>query len=319
MRDIMVGIVSRERFRTRVVCLLAAAALIAGCGGDDAEREESPAEGETIPDLSGLAWLGGDRFLAVHDAKNPDELDSPRLSILTLPDSLGGIEAEVVDVEWPDPQGPSSDLESADRVPGTDRVIFAESGDDGGDFQRIFLAEYSDGEVEIVDHIDWPRPVYNVEGLAVGRVGDELVFLYAERAQGEPSTEIRWAPLHLDPLRVGSFSRVTFSNPEPVGPDSRPVSALTADSEGTLYASSAIDPDRDGGPFTSAVWSIGELIEGEDGPDVELATEPELLGRADGFKVESVSVREHGDRAVVFAGTDDEYYGGTMRPLPSSP
>jgi hypothetical protein len=309
----------RARLVRRIVPLVAAAALVNGCGGNDAEGDRASAEGETIPDLSGLAWTGGDQFLAVHDAKNPDEIDSPRLSVLTLPDALGGIQAEAVDVEWPDAQGPSSDLESADRIPGTDRVIFAESGDDRGDFQRIFLAEHRGGEVEIVDYVEWPRPVFNVEGVAVGAVGDELVFLYAERAQGEPTTEIAWTRLRLDPLRLGSFRRVTFPNPAPVGSDSRPVSALTVDSAGAVYAASATDPDRDEGPFTSAVWRIGELTEGSGGVEVELIAEPELLARVDGFKVESVAVQEHGREVTVYAGTDDEYYGGTMRPLPGSP
>jgi hypothetical protein len=291
---------------------LAALPLLAGCGGDD-----DGAVAEPRPDLSGLAWLGGDRFLAVHDAKNPDELDRPRLSILRLPDSPAGIEATEVDVEWPDPKGESNDLESADRIPGTNRVLFAESGDDGGDFQRIFLAEHSDDGLEIVSFARWPRPVQNVEGMAVGRVGEDLVLLYAERAQGEPSTEIEWAPLRLDPLQFGRLRSVTYTSPEPRGPQARPVSALTIDSAGSIYAASAFDPDRDEGPFESFVWRIGELSAGAGGqPEVTLEDEPELLGEVAGFKVEGVAVRETGDRAVVFVGTDDENYGGQLRPLP---
>lgn len=299
--------------------VLGAVALVAGCGGDDDDGGQFPPEGETIPDLSGLAWLGKDRFLAVHDAKNPDEVGRARLSLLRLPVSLGGIEAEPVEVEWPEPQGESSDLESADRIPGTNQVLFAESGDDRSKFQRIFLAEHSSEGVEIVSFIEWPQRVDNVEAIAVGRTRGQLVFLYAERAQGEPSTMIAWAPLRLDPLRLGSFRRVRYSSPEPTGPNARPVSSLTVDSDGSIYAASAFDPDRDGGPFASYVWRIGELGSGGDGPEVQLASSPELLGRLDGFKVESVAVREAGGRRVVYAGTDDEYYGGTMRPLPGSP
>ena len=44
-----------------------------------------------LPDLSGLAFVGNGRFLAVHDAKNPDELNRPRVSLLQLPQDLQGI------------------------------------------------------------------------------------------------------------------------------------------------------------------------------------------------------------------------------------
>src|SRR5688500_8903170 len=130
--------------------MLATLLLLAGCGDDADESEQADAEKHpTLPDLSGLAWLGGDRFLAVHDAKNPDEKDLNRVSLLRLPDSLAGIDTTELDVEWPEPQGESNDLESADRVPGENMVVFAESGDDGGDFQRIFLGEYGDDSLEI--------------------------------------------------------------------------------------------------------------------------------------------------------------------------
>src|SRR5947199_10778748 len=36
----------------------------------------------SLPDLSGLAWIEGDRFLAVSDAKNPGE---PRVSLVLEP------------------------------------------------------------------------------------------------------------------------------------------------------------------------------------------------------------------------------------------
>jgi hypothetical protein len=297
-----------------IALLLVVVLALAGCGGSD-DAEDAP-----IPDLSGLAWLGGDRFLAVHDAKNPDENDRPRLTLLRLPSSLAGIEASEVEVEWPGPQGKSNDLESADRIPGSDQVLFAESGDDGGDFQRIFFAEQSGDEFKIVSSTPWPEPVQNVEGIAVARVGARLVFLYAERAQGKPSTDIAWAPLRLDPPRFGAFRRVAYSAPRPSGPNARPVSALTVDTRGRIYAASAFDPDVDAGPFKSFVWRIGELRSSSAGqPRVVLADRPELVGALDGFKVESVAVRGNGDGGVVLAGTDDEYYGGALRPLPGSP
>lgn len=183
-----------------------------------------------------------------------------------------------------------------------------------------FLAEVSGDDVEIGDTAEWPTAIENVEGTAVGRIGGGLFFLYAERAQGEGSTRIAAATLSLDPLRFGQFRRVRYASPAPTGPQARPVSALTVDSNGRIYAASAFDPDVDQGPFKSFVWRIGRLRAAASGrTPVSLLDEPRLLGTLDGLKVESVAVREQNGRVTVFAGTDDENYGGALRPLPASP
>jgi hypothetical protein len=71
---------------------------------------------DPLPDLSGLAWMGEDLFVAVHDAKNPDELDRPRMSILAVPRSLGGVLWRSVDVDFPNDK--SNDL----RAPQGSRI-----------------------------------------------------------------------------------------------------------------------------------------------------------------------------------------------------
>ena len=77
------------------------------------------------------------------------------------------------------------------------------------------------------------------------------------------------------------------------------------DPEGTV-------PNPDIGPFRSAVFKIGTV----DAFGVVLDTEPTVHAVVDGFKVESVAVRENGNGVELFIGTDDEDYGGTLRPLP---
>ena len=84
---------------------------------------------KSFPDLSGLAWVEGDTFLAVHDAKNPEELDRPRVNLLKLPQSLDGIAWTTLSLSWPGPLGPSGDLESIARIPGTDSFLLVESGE----------------------------------------------------------------------------------------------------------------------------------------------------------------------------------------------
>jgi len=315
--------------RSSSAALLAAAALLVGgvpvLGADDVAKDEAedPTQATTLLDLSGLAPLGPDTALAVHDAKNPDEDDRPRASVLTLTDSPAGVTWQPVAFEWPDELGPASDLESASGIPGSSMVLFAESGDDGTDFQRLFLADVdvsaaAGPTATIVAVTEWPEPVFNVEGLAVGEVGGELVLLYAERAQGDPVTTIEAAPLTLDPFEIGQAVGVEFVSPAVLSQSDRPVSAMEIGSGGIIHVASAFDTGDDAGPFSGSVWAIGALVEGEAGPTVELLPDPAIVAFTDGFKIESLAVIERSDGSTtLFLGTDDEDYGGVLRPLPT--
>jgi hypothetical protein len=298
-----------------VVFVLGAGALPAL--GQDADGEEGPAQATTLLDLSGLAWVEGDTFLAVHDAKTPDEDDRPRASLLTLTHDARGLTWEPLDLEWPEGVALPSDLESIAAIPDGGGFLLVESGDDGGPYQRMFhLAPDAEGELAIADVIDWPAEPTNVEGSAVARVGDQLLFLYAERAQGEPTTQIRWAPLTLEPIVFGDFSEAPFTSPAVRGPDDRPVSALEVGPDGRIYAASAFDSGDDDGPFSSSVWRIGRVTP-DDGGSIVLGAKPRRLATLDGFKVESLAaVRGEEDETQLFAGTDDENHGGVLRPLP---
>lgn len=279
---------------------------------------------QRLLDLSGLAWIGGDTFLAVHDAKNPDELRRVRVSLLMLPQSLEGLLWKPLRLRFP--AGASSDLESAARIPGTDDVLLVESGDDAGAFQRIFLAEVDDHRVNVTGEVEWGSftSVFNVEATAVAEIDASWLFIWAERASGEQSTEIRWSELILDPFTIGpELGSATFQLPgDLVDADgnplySRPVVGMEVDEDGRIYSVAAFDPegtveDPDDGPFRGAVFEIGRVA----GGTVELDPDPTLLGTVDAFKLESIASREVDGSIELFVGTDDENYGGTLRQLP---
>jgi len=276
----------------------------------------------TLPDLSGLAWITEDLFLAVHDAKNPEEIDLPRVSLLHLPRGLDGIRWESLKLKFPGQK--SSDFESAAAIPGTGQVLLVESTEEQNEkpfSRRIFLAELLRDGLKIVDVKEWPIKTKNVEGTAVARIGERLVFIYAERAVGEENTEIRFADVELQPLKIGSFKNAgTFTSPDPTGENARPVSAMDVDSTGVVYVASAEDPGDDNGPFRSAVYTIGVVTLKNGEPKVVLDHEPTQLAVLDGLKVESIAVREQPGKGLeIFVGLDDENYGGTMRPIPLRP
>ncbi len=317
---------SRSRFVLAARASLAAG-IVALCAcahsgappGSDGQDGTSSRRASLLPDVSGLAWIGGERFLAVHDAKYPDEAGFPRVSVLEPPTGLDGIRWTPLDVAFPDQ--PASDLESVAGIPGAaDRFLVAESTEDASEkpfSNRIFVLEVTGAGATVVDHAVWPVPTTNVEGIAVAETGDgRLLFLFAERADGARSSEIRFAQVSLDPLRFGDFrSAGSFPSPGPTGPTARPVAALEVDARGFVYAVSSEDPDDDAGPFRSAVYRIGRI--GRDGA-VDLDAAPTLIGALDGLKVESLAARQRPDGALeIWVGVDDEYYGGTMRLLPA--
>jgi hypothetical protein len=130
---------------------------------------------------------------------------------------------------------------------------------------------------------------------------------------------VHWTDLGLDPFAIGA-SGVTgsalFTLPDELaGLYNRPLVGIDVDSQGQVYAVTAFDPDEDSGPFRSAVMVIGRVENG----GVELDPVPTVVGTLDGLKVESVAIRDDGDSVEVFVGTDDEYYGGTLRQLLVAP
>ncbi len=281
-----------------------------------ADSENIQKRANTLPDLSGLSWIEEDLFLGVHDAKNTSE--QPRISFIRLPSTNEGVLWQPIDLNWSDSLGAASDLESIARIPDTPLFLLVESGGGlAGDFRRIFLAEYKQQQLKIIDVIKWSTEVANVEGTSVAKVGDSLIFIYAERAEGKSQTKIRWSILEMNPLRLGTFQEKTFSSPDPTGINVRHITAMEVDKEGRLYIASAVDPNNNNGPFRSVIWQIATIQTDQNFKvNVVLETYPKSIAILDGLKVESIAIREIKDNKLeIFVGTDDENYGGTLRQL----
>ena len=305
------------RQKAALAALVTALAL-PGCAGGDRGSAAPPATAG-LADVSGLAWVQDTTFLVVHDAK-ADGL--PRASLVSLPASAAGPGVQALTVAWPQPHPPASDLESIARIPGTASFLLAESGSArraGTPLQRLFLADYNDGRLAITQVVNWPVPVENVEGTAVARIGERLVFLFAERAEGQPQTLLRWAEMTLQPLAFGPFREVAFAAPAPTGRYARPVSAIDIDDAGRIYVAAAIDTGNDHGPFRSVIWRIGRIEADAAGqPAVVLDAQPVRLATLDGVKVEGIAVRpQPGGAPELFFGTDDERHGGIVRRVPA--
>lgn len=298
------------------LCVVPLGSLLAvGCGTTKAEQVPVPTieEPGTLLDVSGLAWVEDDLFLGVHDAKdNAEKHDWPRASFIRMPKSeLEGVIWRPVELDFPGPEGRGSDMESICSIPGGGGFLFCESGQEGEHDRRIFHVVRRGDSLVIDSHMTWPVPIENVEATEVCQVGDQMFFLYAERAGSQPSTRLRWAPFSTDPLRIGEFQDVPYTCSDPTGEGARPIVALDVDSNGDLYTVAAYDSGSDDGGYRSVVWLIGNI---DDTGAVEIYSNPTRQGVLDGLKVESIAIRvlEDGTRQL-FVGTDDEHFGGIVR------
>ena len=312
----------KVRLLNTSIVLIVVSLVLFSCGSKGDLRGGSP----RLIDISGLAWIQDNTFLAVSDAKNPDEKAFTRVSLLGLPNSLSGINFNALKLKFPG--GLSNDLESAAGIPGTNKVLLVESANNNGAYQRIFLADVGENSVAIKETVTWTdfTSVYNVEGSAVADTHSGLIFIWAERNTQQQSTEVKWTDLQLKPFAIGQsgeVNSVTFTLPAGLIDQNgdplynRPIVGLDVDSAGNLYSVASFDPeglvpDPDIGPFRSIVFKIGQVVAG----DIVLDAEPATMSILDSLKVESVAIRENGQGVEIFVGTDDENYGGILRKLP---
>jgi hypothetical protein len=79
-----------------------------------------------------------------------------------------------------------------------------------------------------------------------------------------------------------------------------------------------MDPNVDSGPFSSVIWKAGRLHSDRNNRiRLGFSARPRRLATLDGLKVEGVAIREIKEGSIeIFAGTDDEFYGGAVRPIP---
>lgn len=268
-----------------------------------------------LPDLSGIEWIRGDYFLAVHDAKYPSEKDRPRISILHNKNGGDDFTWKHLDVQWPDKKDPASDLESIAHIPGTRSFLLCESGNSGDRHTRIFHSVLDEeNNVTIKEVVNWPVKIYNVEASAVIRIKEQNYFVYAERAHGKNNTELKWARLELNPLRFGTFYSVKYSAGV-TGNGYRSIVALSATPDGDLFAVAAYDPNREDGPFRSYVSNIGQLKLNDKGVPVFIAANQfAKILEQEGNKIEGLTlVEKKKGNQQLFAGTDDEALGATFK------
>lgn len=262
--------------------------------------------------------------LVARDNKEPGQ---SRLAEVRL---APGERPSVHELTWRGGEGsdePPKDLESLDALPGRPGEYATLSSGDGGKFRpTVYGVAVSGGTATV----RWSAPLpetehykddatQNYEAFAVHRDPKTKKYVAVWATRGSNGTASRVRAAVLDPSASDpdqAFGHVTaarpFSAPWPAEDEVRHVSDVKIRQDGTLVLSSAQDPNKNSGPFSSAVYEAGSVTLDHGRPELDLGrpTEVRRFTTADNRKIEAVALLP-GARALW--GTDDEDFGGSVR------
>ncbi|WP_030251523.1 hypothetical protein [Streptomyces violens] len=277
--------------------------------------------------VSGLAVAkaSGDVIDAVVARDNKEPGQSRMATVRLVP----GKAPEVRELKWRAQAGTEvpKDLESLDTVPGRPGEYTAVSSGDSGKFRpTVYDVKVSGGTATV----RWSAPLpgtekyagddtQNYEAFAVhrDRATKKYLAVWATRGSNGTASQVRSAafdPTAAAPDKVfGHVSGpVAFRAPWPAQDEVRHISDLKIAPDGSVLLSAAQDPNKNSGPFSSAVYKAGRLTLTKGRPALKLS-KPEEVSRyttTDNRKIEAVALLPDGDHALW--GTDDEDFGGSV-------
>ncbi len=285
-----------------------------------------------VKDVSGIAHFDSERFLIVSDTKahNP----KPRLWMGTLEDEKCRFKAVPVE-GWETIRARSNDLEGICALPGSsDRFLVTESGYFKGQGGRIFCLSINaeDSNHPVAQCLDYFRPFPIPEdGGPVYRTPDHLQIEGIEALPhpqggyilllGLRGNSANPSALVYGHLKDGHFQELGRSpiDLRHIIEGCRSCSDLhlvkSDDNTYRVLSVATTDPGELG-PFTSAICEVGTF----DGKSLTFTPcEPKVIQRVPGLKVEALGQTPEiitGSELII--GSDDEGYGGAVRPLPSA-
>ena len=295
-------------------CLCGAGSSAAGAAG--------------VEDISGAAQFGDNRIVIVSDTKAHSA--KPRLHLVVFSEKKTRyIPIEVTGWEYPSER--ASDLEAICRVPNEPEYFYAaESGYYHGRHGRIFrlhIFEDEDGEVRgqtdgsfhafpLPDaNTDYSTPDHlQIEGMAAvahPEKGD-ILLLGLRGSQDHPGTLI-WGRHYDGKYLIKDSCAVDLRDIIPGGRSISDLHLIENHGRYDVFTVATVD-FGDRGPYESAVCLIGSFDPG----NLEFtACEPKVIHKIEGLKVEALEASPPlFPNSDFFIGTDDESFGGLIRPLP---
>lgn len=275
---------------------------------------------KAVPDISGIAPVGIDTYLVVHDAKG-HKPKSPRIGLVKI--NRDKEKLKYVPLAFTNPPNPiTSDLEAICRLPGADEFLITESNYWKGDYGRIFHIKLNGDKVSVLKSIQLPDIDDDFEGMAcAAKSGGDVLVILGQRGGENSGTDIA---ARSGALRFANYnpSKLTFAMTDKIMPihapniwkdnDLREITGLSIGADNTLWASAAIDRDKDLGPFRSLIYNLGTVYPNALTPVIE--TRAHNIWVMDGIKIEAVTSGLDGKSPSY--GSEDEKLGGIWRELP---
>lgn len=275
---------------------------------------------------SGMAALGGDRYVVVHDTKS--QHDGVRLAVVEV---HADREVDYTPLEvsgWPAPWGRSNDFEGVCAIPGRPRELLAvEASFWRGRPRRLVHLELAApptaapakvlaapvlppaGADESVDGAAY------YEGIVCAAAGDDVLVILGQYG-GPAGARLRWGRYRAGEIAFDEAGdrglEVTVPGRWRGAP--RAIADLHLDGD-RLWGVAAEDPG-DAGPFRSVIYAVATVDPAAAVP-VTLLDPPIAGWTVEGFKIEALAAGASvSAESPMSFGTEDESFGGVWRPLP---
>ena len=278
-----------------------------------------PSHWSAIPDISGIAPIGPDAYLVVHDAK-AHKVKKARIGLISI--NRKNEKLAYTQLKFPKTlTPPTSDLEGICRVPNrANEFLVNESGYWEGKYGRVFHIKITGENITIINTMQLPVINGQFEGIAcMPASGNSITILLGQRGgnAANPHGAIKWGNYNLGSHQIKwSSNKIPVTAPNPWHSKRlRGITGLSIDKDGTLWASAAIDLDKDLGPFRSLVYTLGKVSKNSTPPVFISANHKVWI--MDGIKIEGVTTGF--DKASISYGSEDEKLGGIWRELPQTP
>lgn len=275
---------------------------------------------DPLPNCSGMANWGPDRYLVCHDYKEGEA--GPRFGILHTQHQ---VRYAPVTTEWgPGPEG--NDLESICPLAGQpDQFLASESSYFHGRYGRLFWIRLQDGPAPtaaLVKTFALPTQIdQDIEGLATLKMpnGNWMVLLGGRGGKEGESGRLFWGVLdskgELQWNKEG-LAGEELHLPRRLGPFARTLSDMFVDGYDQLIVSACTAPGP-GAPTRSLIFQAGSLK-----PDLKhpfhRAADGQLVWWVDGCKIEGLAPCSRPGFGPAYV-TDDDELGGIWRASPASP
>ena len=279
---------------------------------------------------SGMVQISDSSYLVVYDLKNFKK--GVRLGMVILTSET--VDVFPIEIDSWGEEGISSDLESICAIPGkSNEFLISESGNWQGKLGRIFhiLIDCKTRKASVLSSFKFPLLNRN----DFDKVGDqyeaihclpysknERIIILGERGGSEcnPSGVLRWGLWNiknttlvidgegLEGIKVNAPGNWTNNLRK------RSITDLYIDNNGIIWASASED-QGDAGPFYSVIYKLGMISKTNVNKPILILEKFDIGREIYGFKIEALSGPTKGINCTHTFGTEDEIYGGVLRPI----